>query len=85
MRPGSAHLHSPPRSLARAGKRYGRPVAPGTLMTTGGSSMATDIAARVHTEAGDIAVTEAPTYYLAHQMFRERGLKLREPVRSSLN
>ena len=32
----------------------------------------------MHTEAGDIAVTEAPTYYLAHQMFRERGLVLRE-------
>lgn len=58
--------------------QYGREVSPDTLMSTGGSSMATDIACRVHASAGDIAVTEAPTYYLAHQMFRERGLQLRE-------
>ena len=40
--------------------------------------MATDLACRVHASAGDVAVTEAPTYYLAHQMFRERDLELRE-------
>ena len=40
--------------------------------------MTTDIISRVHAEAGDIAVTEAPTYYLAHQIMRERGLELAE-------
>ena len=59
-------------------KFYGKEVDPKTLMSTGGSSMATDIATRVHTKPGDIGVTEAPTYYLAHQMFRESGLELRE-------
>ncbi len=57
---------------------YGRPVDPDTLMSTGGGSMGTDLCCRVHAQAGDYAVCEAPTYYLAHQMFRERGLNLRE-------
>ena len=34
-------------------------------------------------QSGDVAVSEAPTYYLAHQMFRERGMELREvPIES---
>ena len=57
---------------------YKRPVDPATLMSTGGGSMGTDLCCRVHAAAGDYAVCEAPTYYLAHQMFRERGLNLRE-------
>jgi DNA-binding transcriptional MocR family regulator len=57
---------------------YGRAVDPATLMSTGGGSMGTDLCCRVHAAAGDYAVCEAPTYYLAHQMFRERGLNLRE-------
>lgn len=60
------------------GDQYGKEVPTNTLMSTGGASMATDIACRVHAAHGDIAVTEAPTYYLAHNMFRERGLELRE-------
>lgn len=37
----------------------------------------------MHTNYGDYAVTEAPTYYLAHQMFKERGLNLLEvPIES---
>jgi DNA-binding transcriptional MocR family regulator len=59
-------------------KEYGRDVDPGTLMSTGGGSMGTDLSCRVHAQAGDYAISEAPTYYLAHQMFRERGLNLRE-------
>jgi DNA-binding transcriptional MocR family regulator len=62
---------------------YGRPVDPSTLMSTGGGSMGTDLCCRVHAQAGDYAISEAPTYYLAHQMFRERGLNLREvPLQS---
>jgi len=57
---------------------YGKPVPVANLMSTGGSSMATDIACRVHSAAGDICVSEAPTYFLAHSMFRERGLQLKE-------
>eukprot|EP00658_Telonema_sp_P-2_P057128 TRINITY_DN4558_c0_g1_i1.p1 TRINITY_DN4558_c0_g1~~TRINITY_DN4558_c0_g1_i1.p1 ORF type:complete len:364 (+),score=107.22 TRINITY_DN4558_c0_g1_i1:163-1254(+) len=60
------------------GRYYKREVDPATLFTTSGGSMGTDIACRVHANAGDVAVSEAPTYYLAHQMFRERGLELRE-------
>jgi len=59
-------------------QEYGREVPTTNLMATGGASMATDIACRCHAAHGDIAVTEAPTYYLAHQMFRERGLELRD-------
>merc|ERR1712025_685173 len=40
--------------------------------------MATDIACRIHTKHGDWAVSEAPTYFLAHTMFRNRGLNLCE-------
>lgn len=59
-------------------KTYGKPCDWNTLMTTGGSSMGTDICCRIHTEYGDYAVTEAPTYYLAHEMMRNRGLNLLE-------
>lgn len=47
-------------------------------MTTSGLSMGLDICARVHTKAGDWVVCEAPTYFLAHTMFRDRGLNLSE-------
>lgn len=40
--------------------------------------MGTDICCRMHTEHGDYAVTEGPTYYLAHNMMRNRGLNLLE-------
>merc|ERR1711908_19886 len=59
-------------------KQYGKEVDPKTLFSSGGGSMATDIIARTYSSVGDIAVSEAPTYYLAHQMFRERGLELKE-------
>jgi len=59
-------------------KQYGRPCDWQTLMSTGGCSMGTDLAARMHTEVGDIAVCEAPTYFLAHTMFKNRGLNLLE-------
>ena len=57
---------------------YQREVQAGTLMSTGGASMGIDLCARAHAAEGDYAISEAPTFYLAHQMFRERGLKLRE-------
>lgn len=57
---------------------YGKPCDWNTIMMTGGSSMGTDICTRIHTEFGDYGVTESPTYYLAHTMFRQRGLNLCE-------
>jgi len=59
-------------------KQYDKPCDWNTLFTTGGASMGTDICCRIHTEAGDYAVTEAPTYFLAHNMMRNRGLNLLE-------
>jgi DNA-binding transcriptional MocR family regulator len=57
---------------------YGKPVDWQTLFITGGCSSGTDICARMHCKHGDLAVTEAPTYYLGHNMFRDRGLELME-------
>lgn len=57
-------------------KQYESPVNPKNLMSTGGASMGTDIACRVHCKAGDIAVVEEPTYYLAFTMIRDRGMSL---------
>lgn len=58
------------------GDFYGKPCDWQTLMLTGGSSMGTDVAARIHSEFGDYVVAESPTYFLAHTMFKNRGLKL---------
>ena len=52
----------------RQAQQYTAEVDPATLMATGGSSMGTDLKARVHASYGDVAVSEAPTYYLAHQV-----------------
>jgi 2-aminoadipate transaminase len=38
--------------------------------------MGTDICTRIHTQHGDYGVTESPTYYLAHTMFKNSGLNL---------
>merc|ERR1712166_816933 len=57
---------------------YGQDVPAANLMSTGGASMATDIACRIHAAYGACVVSEAPTYYLGHNMFKERGLRLRE-------
>jgi DNA-binding transcriptional MocR family regulator len=59
-------------------KQYGKDVDWNCVMSTGGSSMGTDISIRIHSQAGDYAVSEAPTYYLAHEMMRNRGLNLLE-------
>lgn len=62
---------------------YGKPTDWQHIMMTGGSSMATDIATRIHSEYGDWGAFETPTYFLAHTMFRNRGLNLCEvPIES---
>jgi DNA-binding transcriptional MocR family regulator len=57
-------------------EQYGKPCDWNTIFATGGGSMGTDIIARVHSKPGDYAVSEAPTYYLAHDMMRNSGLNL---------
>eukprot|EP00401_Gymnodinium_catenatum_P067870 CAMPEP_0117488048 /NCGR_PEP_ID=MMETSP0784-20121206/16311_1 /TAXON_ID=39447 /ORGANISM="" /LENGTH=371 /DNA_ID=CAMNT_0005282717 /DNA_START=32 /DNA_END=1147 /DNA_ORIENTATION=- len=59
-------------------KQYGKPVEASQLMSTGGASMGTDLAVRTHTKPGDYVVSEAPTYFLAHTMFRNHQLNLLE-------
>lgn len=77
-----AHMRGQPDFIQALSKflsvEYGKDVDPATLMATGGSSMGTDISCRIHTSHGDVVVCEAPTYFLAHKMFRERGLILKE-------
>lgn len=57
-------------------KQYGLPVDAKNLMTTGGSSMGTDLVCRCLCKAGDLVVVEEPTYFLAHAMARDRGMGL---------
>jgi DNA-binding transcriptional MocR family regulator len=57
-------------------KQYAQPVDWKTLMSTAGSSMALDLALRVHCKVGDVAVVEEPTYMLAFSMIRDRGMDL---------
>jgi DNA-binding transcriptional MocR family regulator len=57
---------------------YGREVRVDTLMSTSGASMGIDLCGRAHAVPGDYAICEKPTYFLAHQMFRERGLHLKD-------
>lgn len=57
-------------------KHYGLPVDTKNLMTTGGSSMGTDLVCRTLCKAGDYVVVEEPTYFLVHAMARDRGMNL---------
>ena len=45
-----------------------------SLQSTGGGSMGTDLALRVHCSHGDYAIVEEPTYFLSHTMMRDRGM-----------
>lgn len=67
------------RSLARfLEAQYRREVGSDTLMSTSGGSMGIDMCGRAYASIGDYAICEKPTYFLAHQMFRERGLHLKD-------
>lgn len=59
-------------------RQYGRECDWQTIMSTAGTSAGIDLCARMNTKPGDWAVSEAPTYYLAHTMFRDSGLNLCE-------
>ncbi len=55
---------------------YGYPVAAETLMATGGASQALALLAGALAKPGDVVLVEEPTYFLAHQIFADAGLKV---------
>lgn len=55
---------------------YGQTVQPGSLLATAGASQALDLVAGTFAKPGDTVLVEEPTYFLAHQIFRDRGLKI---------
>ncbi len=55
---------------------YGYPVTPDSLMATGGASQALSLLSGTLTKPGDTVLVEEPTYFLAHQIFADAGLKV---------
>lgn len=55
---------------------YGFEVDPATLMATGGASQALAMLAATLAQPGDVVLVEEPTYFLAHQIFADAGLKV---------
>lgn len=55
---------------------YGQPVSPESLMATNGCSGALHLIAQRFAQPGDTIIVEEPTYFLAHKIFADRGLKL---------
>jgi DNA-binding transcriptional MocR family regulator len=55
-------------------RRYGAPVSASALMTTTGNSQALDLICTRFTKPGDTIFVEAPTYFLALDVFRDHGL-----------
>lgn len=56
--------------------RYGCPVNPASLMMTGGCTQALSMIAGTLASPGDTVLVEEPTYFLAHRVFADRGLKI---------
>ena len=57
-------------------KNYKNPVNPGELFVTGGNSQALDFICSQLARRGDTVFIEEPTYFLAHQIFADHGLKM---------
>jgi DNA-binding transcriptional MocR family regulator len=57
-------------------RRYGVPVGASALMTTAGNSQALDLICTRFTTPGDTIFVEAPTYFLALDVFRDHGLQV---------
>lgn len=55
---------------------YGSAVDPDLLMASNGASGALHLIAQQFAEPGDTILVEEPTYFLAHRVFTDRGLKL---------
>jgi DNA-binding transcriptional MocR family regulator len=58
------------------GPRYGCAVDPATLMATGGASQALSMIASALAQPGDTVLVEEPTYFLAHRVFSDCGLRV---------
>ena len=56
---------------------YGSPVDRESLFLTGGNSQALDLACSVFARAGDTVFVEEPSYFLAFQIIRDRGCRIR--------
>ena len=57
-------------------RRYAAPVAASQLMTTCGNSQALGLCCTRFTSPGDTIFVEAPTYFLALDIFRDHGLRV---------
>lgn len=57
-------------------RRYAMPVSASQLMTTAGNSQALDLCCTLFTKPGDTIFVEAPTYFLALDIFRDHGLRV---------
>lgn len=55
---------------------YGHPASPDSLFVTGGNSQALDMVCERFTQPGDTVLVEEPSYFLAFQVFLDRGLKI---------
>jgi 2-aminoadipate transaminase len=55
---------------------YNSPASADELFVTGGNSQALDLVSLVFAKPGDTVFVEEPSYFLAFQIFRDRGLKI---------
>ena len=55
---------------------YDTPVPPESLCLTAGNSQALDLISTMFTKHGETVFVEEPSYYLAHQIFRDHGLNI---------
>ncbi len=55
---------------------YDAPTLSSELFVTGGNSQALDLVSLVYAQPGDTVFVEEPSYFLAFQIFRDRGLKI---------
>ena len=57
-------------------RAYGHPAAPDSLFVTGGNSQAIELVCERFTKPGDTVFVEEPSYFLAFQIFLDRGLNI---------
>ncbi len=60
----------------RIGNTEGRTPAPDEFLITAGNSHALDQLLTLHTQPGDVALVETPTYHLAVRIFKDHSLQL---------
>ena len=59
------------------GEEYAQPVHPDELLVTGGTSSALTLVSEIFAGPGATVISEDPTYFLAHGVFRTAGLEVR--------